>query len=446
MKKPQAILKEAEFNINELFFSTTNERGVIQFGNDVFVRVSGYQRDTLMGAPHSIIRHPDMPRSVFKLFWNTIQANLPIIAYVKNMAADGSYYWVLAFAFPVQGGYLSIRIKPSSELFEATKKIYSTVLEKEKEVGMDESLLFLEQQIRKAGFKDYTDFMIKAAFAELNNLEKHKEDIKKSGLQGTAAEISELSNISSAKLKECFVKIQGFQKSNATFVSTVGDLSAAFLKLKYISLNMNISAAKFQETGASLGVVAKEFSKLAEQIQAHLASLTDFVSVVSAGVEKSALGAVALDSQMSMVDFFIRESILKMQTSDNAFEDMLKNKGNFSTLFKNGTKDLATEIASLEKSMGVVLDRMADVRKLTAGLSVIKQMGAVESARDSQVRQTFTHYLEEMQKFIDLLQVTTQGTQKEMQDMKVHCHQICNTVSNLSGGVDAIFEMASYGM
>lgn len=65
---------------------------MITFGNDVFVRVSGYSRETLKGAPHSIIRHPDVPRAVFKLLWDTLKSDHPIAAYVKNMSANGSYY------------------------------------------------------------------------------------------------------------------------------------------------------------------------------------------------------------------------------------------------------------------------------------------------------------------------------------------------------------------
>ena len=91
MKKVAPINKEAPFNYDEFFFSTTDKRGVIEYGNEVFIKISGYKREDLMGKPHSIIRHPDMPRCVFKIFWDTIKTGAPIAAYVKNMAADGSY-------------------------------------------------------------------------------------------------------------------------------------------------------------------------------------------------------------------------------------------------------------------------------------------------------------------------------------------------------------------
>jgi aerotaxis receptor len=152
MKRPTPVNAESTFDFNEMFFSTTDLRGVIRYGNDVFVRVSNYPREKLIAAPHSLIRHPDMPRAVFKVLWDTIQAGQPIAAYVKNLAANGHYYWVMAFVFPLSDGYLSIRVKPSSGLFQAVQGIYAQTLAVEKEKGMDESLGFLVQQILGAGF------------------------------------------------------------------------------------------------------------------------------------------------------------------------------------------------------------------------------------------------------------------------------------------------------
>lgn len=117
MKRPLPTQSESPFGFDEFFFSTTDKRGVIRYGNDVFVRVSAYPKETMLGAPHSLIRHPDMPRAVFKEFWNFLNQEKPVGAYVKNLAGNGSYYWVYAFAFPIAGGYLSIRFKPSSEVY-----------------------------------------------------------------------------------------------------------------------------------------------------------------------------------------------------------------------------------------------------------------------------------------------------------------------------------------
>ena len=138
MGRPLPIQREAPFGFEQLFFSKTDQRGVIHFGNDVFVKVSGYTRERLIGAPHNIIRHPDMPKSVFKLFWDRLLSGQAIGAYVKNMAADGAYYWVYSYAFPIEDGYLSIRFKPSSPILQKVQEVYSAVLKKEKSSSLEE--------------------------------------------------------------------------------------------------------------------------------------------------------------------------------------------------------------------------------------------------------------------------------------------------------------------
>ena len=92
MRKPHCPPRDIarDFKVSEAFFSTTDTRGVIQAGNRVFSRISGYTEAELIGKPHNIIRHPDVPRAVFKLLWDTLEAGQPICAYVKNMAKDGS--------------------------------------------------------------------------------------------------------------------------------------------------------------------------------------------------------------------------------------------------------------------------------------------------------------------------------------------------------------------
>ena len=96
---------ESRFEFNELFFSRTDESGIIKFGNSVFQRVSVYEWDELLNKPHKIIRNPDTPRAVFRLLWDSIKSGSPIGAYVKNRAKDGRYYWVFAIVTPVEGGY-----------------------------------------------------------------------------------------------------------------------------------------------------------------------------------------------------------------------------------------------------------------------------------------------------------------------------------------------------
>lgn len=87
---------ERTFGQEEIIVSKTDIKGHITYANEVFLRVAGYTEDEIMGAPHSIVRHPDMPRAVFKLLWDTLATGNEIFAYVINKAKNGDHYWVLA--------------------------------------------------------------------------------------------------------------------------------------------------------------------------------------------------------------------------------------------------------------------------------------------------------------------------------------------------------------
>lgn len=93
---------ERDFGPEEIIVSKTDRRGVITYANEVFVRVAGYPEDRILGSPHNLIRHPDMPRAVFQLMWDVIGSGSELFAYVVNLAADGGHYWVLAHVTPTR--------------------------------------------------------------------------------------------------------------------------------------------------------------------------------------------------------------------------------------------------------------------------------------------------------------------------------------------------------
>lgn len=108
---------EAEFKLDELFFSKTDKKGHIQASNSVFIRVSEFLEEELLYRPHNIVRHQDMPKTVFKPLWSFLLGDKAIAAYVKNKSKSGKHYWVFAMAFPMKDGFLSIRLKPTSNFF-----------------------------------------------------------------------------------------------------------------------------------------------------------------------------------------------------------------------------------------------------------------------------------------------------------------------------------------
>lgn len=119
LSTPSADETQLPLEAEDVFFSITDSRGVITHANDVFVRLSGYSADDLVGSPHNIIRHPDMPGGAFALLWDALDAGLPASAYVSNRAQDGERYDVFATLVPVGDGFLSIRLRPELDDFHA---------------------------------------------------------------------------------------------------------------------------------------------------------------------------------------------------------------------------------------------------------------------------------------------------------------------------------------
>jgi PAS domain S-box-containing protein len=130
--------RERTWGDEEIIVSKTDLKGIITYANRTFLNVAGYTEEEVLGKPHNMIRHPDMPRCVFKLLWDTIESGNEIFAYVKNMAKNGDHYWVFAHVTPTldaQGkiiGYHSNRRCPQRHQVQIFNGLYQQLLAEEK--------------------------------------------------------------------------------------------------------------------------------------------------------------------------------------------------------------------------------------------------------------------------------------------------------------------------
>jgi aerotaxis receptor len=123
---------ETPFPEGKLIVSTTDKDGNITHVNHAFIEMSGYTETELIGTPHSILRHPDMPPVAFKDLWDTVKKGEKWQGIVKNLRKDGGYYWVKATVIPnIRNGqvvgYTSVRRKPSSIVVDECIKLYPTL-------------------------------------------------------------------------------------------------------------------------------------------------------------------------------------------------------------------------------------------------------------------------------------------------------------------------------
>ncbi len=131
--------REYSFPKGQTLVSTTDLKGRILYCNPMFIEVSGYEREDLLGQPHNMIRHPDMPEEAFRDMWETISAGLPWSAPVKNRRKNGDFYWVMANVTPLMdgdrpSGYMSVRTEATREQTDAAERLYAT-MRAEKDAG-----------------------------------------------------------------------------------------------------------------------------------------------------------------------------------------------------------------------------------------------------------------------------------------------------------------------
>ena len=156
---------ELFFNDNEFIVSKTDLSGRITYGNNLFISISGYSEKELLGSPHNILRHSDMPKIIFKLLWERVQDGKEIFAFVKNRTKNDDYYWVFAHVTPsINGsgkiiGYHSVRRKPTEESLAVIKPLYLSLLNAERNNGINASQNLLDETLKATG-KTYDQFVL----------------------------------------------------------------------------------------------------------------------------------------------------------------------------------------------------------------------------------------------------------------------------------------------
>lgn len=153
-------MKEGEFIV-----SKTDLKGIITYGNETFIEMSGYSESELLNAPHNILRHPDMPKLIFKLLWERIREPEGIYAYVKNKTKSGDYYWVFAYVTPSfdpsgnRIGYYSVRRAPKPTAIAIIEPLYQELLKTEQNAGVGASLTQLNNILQEKGMS-YDQFVL----------------------------------------------------------------------------------------------------------------------------------------------------------------------------------------------------------------------------------------------------------------------------------------------
>jgi aerotaxis receptor len=344
--------REAPFALDELFFSRTETRGRIEAGNSVFQRVSEYSWAEMTDRPHNIIRHPDMPRAVFYILWEKIRAGLPIGAYVKNKAKGGNYYWVYAVVTPIEGGYLSVRLKPSSELFAAASALYASIRRHENSSSIKpaDSAIELIGNLRTNGFRDYTAFMAAAISGEMRS--------RNAALGRAPWPTLDL--------------FDGLARSADMLLTATDRMLSMISTFNYTPTNLRIQALRIGEQGRAIAEISSNYDHISRGIVANLEKLETASKEVFSAVNEGLFLACTAKLQEEMAALFDQEAQegggalsgealrLRQQTDDYKIH-----------------ADKKFEL--IKSRIGHFFELTAEMKRLLSGLVAVRVMGKVES-------------------------------------------------------------------
>ncbi len=396
---------EAKFNVDEIFFSSTDTKGIILSGNKVFYKIAKYPPEELIGQPHNIVRHPDMPKTVFKLLWDYIKNKKPIIAYVKNMAKDGSYYWVVALVLPIIGKdgkikkYLSIRVKPTSEYFKVIPALYKKLLDIERKFGVDDALSSLNEELEKLGFKNYDEFMYSVLREEILSKWEHLKiktvDIYPSDEFSKAIyAVFKYSKDIDSIYDNIYSKIDKLErfgkilKEKSEYIFNLTD------NIRLISLNSSVESFKLGSEGTSFSVLSAEMRKNSEignKIIEEMKNTTDEISYV--------LQKIVDSISISKLEILtITQFLSEMLSADMASSSEQSLCDLMYLLDQSSQEDLKLSHA-LNKLLNDISEDIKKLKILIKRLEFLYLNGMVESAHQTET--SFSIIFTEVNKLVD---------------------------------------------
>lgn len=428
------------FEVNETFFSTTDAHGVIQQGNEVFSRVSGYSMPELLGQPHNIIRHRDMPRAVFLLLWQTARDRAPFMGYVKNQAKNGNHYWVFAIIIPLKEGFLSVRIKPTSALLATVETLYAEMRAvegaaltegKSESQAAEASAAILEPALKSLGFSSYASFSHHALITEIKSRDKevaaHALQLFPTALPG-AQNVDEYLRTRYLRLLRTYEAVNSLFECLDSFISMCNGIRDRQDAVKTIveefrlnALNTHIAANPLGEQGATLGTVAQLLNAYGLNLARNVNVLASNITGTTTAVANLASNLSSARIQLEMLLKFTAEIADRTNSASEKRTLLVQAKG-LSDAFV-ATLDHGFEaIETLQKQIPHVIGTEGLLRKDIIYLQVAQISGLTEVSRITQAEN---------------LTATFTGLRSQIETGKQELDHLGNIVEQLTSLVDS---------
>jgi aerotaxis receptor len=351
---------EIDWAFEDILYTRTNDRGLIQFANASFRELAGFSDEELTGAPHKIVRHPETPKGVFWLYWDKLKKGENVCAFVKNRSKQGKGYWVLAVAMPCDGGYLSLRFRPKGELFKKVKPVYRRLLnmEKDKSVSSEDSSGNLMAELSVLGFPNYDAFMLQAMKEEIELRFKH---------------FSRAVPHHVATMDELVADVQRVKEITSK-------MSVGFRNIRGEPINMRILAGRIEGSGAAVSSISQNYEIMASEMWEELNSMA-----TTEGGENNRMHSSFLNGHLSLLlSEVLREAADHFEETKKAESDPARFEAEeelIKGLLAASGKNAVSRVQAMVESCRSMPDMCRRLRRRVNGLDVVKLFCRVESGR-----------------------------------------------------------------
>ena len=349
---------EVPFDVAEMFFSRTDDRGVIQSGNGVFRRVSGFEWETLRGAPHKLVRHPDTPKAVFWLMWDALKRGHAIGAYVKNKSKDGRFYWVFAVASPTDGGFMSVRIKPTSALHQKVIALYEDIARQEAAgLAPEDGAALLVQRLADLGFANYTVFASVALCTEMQERSKRTE----------------------RPLESWQNRFQSMSQAIMQIQNETDEMLAAFRKIRTVPMNMRILASRLENAGGPISAISVNYGAMLDEMTNWVQTFSRGTDSPFARIRDSILTGQFL-AFVALVQTEMTQRFGKQTSNSGAEVDIPAEAARLKAQAADYRNRATQALKVVELEAGNLARSVLDMKRYVTGLSSTRMMCKIESA------------------------------------------------------------------
>lgn len=337
----------------DLVLSRTDMAGAILSGNSTFRQLTGYDWSELINAPHKLIRHPDMPQALFHMMWNNLRKNRPFGAYVKNRTKSGRHYWLFAVFSPIKNGYLSIRLKPSTEFFDHIRDAYAAIRAAERDgAGIDQGIAMMDEAVKAHDFRDYDAFMGYVLGAEIAGRCK----ILGSTVEPGIAEFEEMGKL--------VVALSG----------EVRQVKEMFDSISSSPKNLNILGSRLSTGREAIQVVAQNYELLSTELLTSILALAERLEALLDTTFQGRMGYCAAQLSGEAIDRFATEEP-HLGTDGHKAELALLKAALLG--FNQASVDGCDRIAQEVKHFVTLTARL---RQMLSGLAVTRVVCRIEAA------------------------------------------------------------------